>query len=189
MSFFKKVTNAEGVEEYVEVELTAADVPEELVKQTDPYKTVLNESVERRKEKAELKKKLDTVLASVAVEAEDGKAEETPVKATEASATVPTLDTEALYKDFRTRLAKEQEEAKTEEEKRQETLKEIAKRNGLGDRVIPILANTRDPEKAAKDIAAARLMFEDVESGEPGVPGDDMWAKIDGKLGTGVKTP
>lgn len=189
MTFFKKITKDDGTEEFVEVELTAEDVPEEVVKQTSAYKGVLDETIARRKEKAELKKKLTEVSKTVVVEGDEPESEP---KKPESVGTPPVeLDKDALYTEFVSRLTADQIEKAQKEAERKANIQEIAKKHGLGEKALPLLENAVDPEKQAKALLAAKFVFSETDGGEPGTgaPGSDFWSKLDEKLDTGVKSP
>ncbi len=159
---FKQVDKGDGAYEYVEV--TAAELPEEIVKDHPQYKTVLKESIDRRKVIQDLKKAVVTNEDETAIVQETSPAKEVVT----ASASV---DKEALYEEFRTRLlgetTVETKADKTAREQRETLVTQAMSDNGLSSPELrEIIVNSPDPKKTAELLAKSGYRFDDVLGGE-----------------------
>ena len=175
MPLFTK--NADG--EYVEVD------EHEFVKSTDEYSKLLEESIDRRKKIAELKAKL------AEKETEEPVTPPVTEKPTEPppSPTTPPLDVDGLYEEFRKRLELEKLEKERKELERRENLAKLAKDKGLGERVLPILEKSSNPEETANLLLQSGFRFDNASGGTTGGgnPSAVDMDKVLKQMGIGVK--
>lgn len=164
MSYFRKSTNEAGEEVYVEVDLAVEELPEAVVKAQKPFKDVLSESIERRKELAAIKAQRSEEVSggseTVSTTAGAAKKPEVPVQ-------TPVVDPDALYADFKARLQREQDEVNKQKQEEQNSVKSLIKEFGLrGEDVVDILVLSKDPRAAAEKLARSKR-FDEQSSGDP----------------------
>lgn len=158
---FKQVDKGDGTFEYVEV--TAAELPEEIVKETPQYKTVLDESVKRRKIIQDLKRPVVTNDDETEI------VKEVPTPKTETPA--PAVDKDALYDEFRTRMLNEMnvetKAAKTAREQHEANVDAAMKAHKLSSPEIRLVVSaSANPAETAALLAKSGYRFDDVQGGE-----------------------
>lgn len=155
---YKPVTADDGTVSYVEI-TDANELPETLVKDTPQYKSVLDESVKRRKIIQDLKKPVVTNEDETEI-----------VKPTEEKPVVtpptPVLDKAALFAEFKAQLETETKAEKEAREQKQADLSKILADNGLSLSLMPALETSTDPATTAKLLAKSGYRFDDVAGGE-----------------------
>jgi hypothetical protein len=141
--------------EYVEVD------EHEFVKGHDMYSKLLEESIDRRKKLTELKAKLAEKEADPVTPAPE------PTPAAPPVAAAP-FDVDKLFEEFRARLDAERSTAAKREQERKDALAKLAKDKGLGERVLPILEKSADPEETADLLMRSGFRFDSATGGTTG---------------------
>lgn len=146
---YTRVVDDEGNISYTLLENPLSAIEDSLFYQDSRYKSVVAESVKRRKHIDELEAKF----------AEAQKPEPiAPV--TEPPAPAPTL--EEILAEFEKRQAVKQGEAQT----RQQKLKSLLEQHKLPESIMPVLEASTDPETVAQLLGREKLVFEPTTGGE-----------------------
>lgn len=161
-------------------------IPDEVIVEHPKYRKVVDEAYKRRQRVRELESKLE----SSDEQEDDTQPQEQPeAKEPEPEQpAAPVIDTESLYEQFKNRLYAEQEAERKAKQDHQAMVNRVAKEYNVSPQILR--GQTEDEITAhAKQIADAQLKFQDVgASPDSSVEiNDDLWARIDGKLGLGKR--
>lgn len=187
MPYLKKVEdeNKPGEFTYVEVPDTElelpADVLDKLVFQHPKYREVVAESVGRKERIRAMQAELEKLAVDDANKPEKP---EDAKKETEKPA--PAIDQDALYTTFKTRLLQEQAAEAAANKAREEVLRAAAKKHGLSDDALPILAQSTDPDAMAEALGRGGYRFDNSPGGAPAsVDGEALLSNVLKNLGLG----
>lgn len=174
MPVFQKNVDAEGNETFVEVEISTLDVREH-----PEFKKVLEEQIKTRQRLAKLKKAAEETKTTD----EENSSSEDGEKPQTTPPVIPTVDDVISELDKR-RIAAET--AKTAEETAWNTQVDLAMaKHKLPASMRALVFNSRNPEDQAAALSKSSLTFANSPAGgeEPTLDVDDLFAKIDKRLG------
>jgi hypothetical protein len=147
-------------------------VPDEVFFGDNRYRTVVDESVQRRQKIKELNSKLH--------EAQTPEPTPTPEPVPATPTPAPVIDEETLYKNFKERQARELAEAN----QANAALVALLEPNGLDASFLPILENAKDPVKAAEELGRKKLSFASGGANPANTPdANNIFARINKDLG------
>lgn len=150
---FRRIEDEQGEVRYEEVPVTEV-LSEDVVKETDAYKALLTESIERRKQLADLKKNQQPP-------AQEPAQDDTPEPVQPES--TPTFDPDELFARFEQRLLERQQQEQQAAEQRQQTLKEVGKKFNVNPTLLR--GNTLEElEQHAQVLSKEFLQFQDIGS-------------------------
>lgn len=152
-----------GEFDFVEVDDTKIEVPDDLVFSHPKYKEVVESDIKRRKRIKELQEQLEQVGAEKPEETEVT----TPVKPTEPVQPVQPLNKDELYNEFVARLEAQRVERENAAKLEEARLQSILKQHKLPASAIDALRLSSDPEAMAVILERSPLRFDDSVGGAP----------------------
>lgn len=152
-----------GEFDFVEVDDTKLEVPEDLVTSHPKYKEVVESDIKRRKRIKELQEELSKVEVEKPEEAVAGATVVPP----DPAAPVQPLNKDELYNEFLARLEAQRVERENAVKLKEAKLKSIAKAHKLPDSTIEALRMANDPEALASFLERSPLRFDDSVGGAP----------------------
>jgi len=192
MAYFVKQEDPENKGQFifVEVEPDKLDIPAEVLEKKvyehPKYREVVDESKGRKQKIRELRADLE----KLAGEPEPGQEDDTPASPDKAKVgqkptdAVAPLDEDALFAKFTARLKAEQEAQVAAKTTREQQLRAIAEKHGLGADALELLEVAQDPERAAVILEKSNYRFDDQVGGAPSAPdADALNARILKNLG------
>lgn len=192
MAYFVKQEDPENKGQfiYVEVEPDKLDIPAEVLKQKvfehPEYRQVVDESKGRKAKIRELRADLEKLAGEPEPEGDvDTTASPDKAKVVQKTAdAVAPLDEDALFAKFVARMEAEQTAKVTAKQSREQQLKAIAEKHGLGADALELLEVAQDPERAAVILEKSNYRFDDQVGGAPSATdADALNARILKNLG------
>lgn len=161
--FYRKEVGDDGVETMVEVQ------EDDIVKSSEAF-TKTAEALKKANKEAQ-KLRLEQKKGDPS---DDNNESGTPAPAVPQA---PIIDEDALYQSFRNRLTAEEKAAQEAEDTRKAGLQALATKFKLKNDVLPLLEDSKNPERLAETLAKTNYRFDDSAQGE-----DDPKATFDRQI-------
>lgn len=152
-----------GEFEFVEVDDTKLEIPDDLVTSHPKYKEVVDSDIKRRKRIKELQEELSKAGAEKPEEEAAGATPTSP----DPAQPVQSLNKDELYNEFVARLEAQRVERENAAKLEEAKLKSIAKAHKLPESALEALRMANDPEALATFLERAPLRFDDSVGGAP----------------------
>lgn len=154
-----KVGGAEGEMEFVAVDVATLPLTKDDIREAEPFKEVLSESIQRREELKKLKKGAKaTDDGSGEPDGQEGNGK--PVEASaEAGGNAPALNVDTIYAEVKSRLAADQAAVVQAAQAQSQRIQAAVEKHKLLPEDVPMLQASNDPDALGAYLARNRSSF------------------------------
>ncbi len=174
--------NEAGETVYVEVnEVEGYVLPDDLVEGSPKFQKINELRQKTVVESKKYKKRAQAAEAALEQDSSDDAEGAPPTPDTP-----PVLDKDALFTEFRERIAQEDAQASALLEEKDTKLRALIATHKLGDEALTVLRTSSEPDVLAKFLGTSQFNFEDGQGGATAVDTPEALAEVFGRIESGL---